>query len=115
METIGDCYMVAGGLMKVDEETGAVTVRSEDVDPLHAVRTVQFAKVGARALLAAYNAFLAVILQYVYVGARSEGVDSLHAARTLQPAKVGYQTVSRTLCRVQLPWLKYAHRVPYGN
>ncbi|KAG2435681.1 hypothetical protein HXX76_006881 [Chlamydomonas incerta] len=44
VETIGDCYMVAGGLMKVDEETGAVTVRSDDVDPLHAYRTVQFAK-----------------------------------------------------------------------
>ena len=47
VETIGDCYMVAGGLMKVDEETGAVTVRSDDVDPLHAYRTVQFAKVRA--------------------------------------------------------------------
>ncbi|GIL79928.1 hypothetical protein Vretimale_12545 [Volvox reticuliferus] len=44
VETIGDCYMVAGGLMKVDEETGAVTVRSDDVDPQHAHRTVQFAK-----------------------------------------------------------------------
>ncbi|KAG2434134.1 hypothetical protein HXX76_007861 [Chlamydomonas incerta] len=44
VETIGDCYMVAGGLMKVDEETGAVTVRSDDVDPDHAYRTVQFAK-----------------------------------------------------------------------
>ncbi|KAG2501657.1 hypothetical protein HYH03_000161 [Edaphochlamys debaryana] len=44
VETIGDCYMVAGGLMRVDEETGAVTVRSDDVDPQHAYRTVQFAK-----------------------------------------------------------------------
>ncbi|KAG2501946.1 hypothetical protein HYH03_000444 [Edaphochlamys debaryana] len=44
VETIGDCYMVAGGLMRVDEETGAVTVRSDDVDPQHANRTVQFAK-----------------------------------------------------------------------
>ncbi|KAG2435629.1 hypothetical protein HXX76_006832 [Chlamydomonas incerta] len=49
VETIGDCYMVAGGLMKVDEETGAVTVRSDDVDPLHAYRTVQFAKALLRA------------------------------------------------------------------
>jgi hypothetical protein len=45
VETIGDCYVAAGGLMKVDEETGAVTVRSDDVDPQHANRTVQFAKV----------------------------------------------------------------------
>ncbi|KAG2501536.1 hypothetical protein HYH03_000043 [Edaphochlamys debaryana] len=44
VETIGDCYMVAGGLMRVDEETGAKTVRSDDVDPDHASRTVQFAK-----------------------------------------------------------------------
>ncbi|GLI68031.1 hypothetical protein VaNZ11_012354 [Volvox africanus] len=44
VETIGDCYVAAGGLMKVDEETGAVTVRSDDVDPHHAHRTVQFAK-----------------------------------------------------------------------
>ena len=46
VETIGDCYVAAGGLMKTDEDTGAVTVRSDDVDPLHAYRTVQFAKVG---------------------------------------------------------------------
>ncbi|PNH05888.1 Atrial natriuretic peptide receptor 2 [Tetrabaena socialis] len=51
VETIGDCYVAAGGLMRVDEQTGAVTVRSEDVDPQHASRTVRFAKVGA--LLAA--------------------------------------------------------------
>ncbi|PNH12621.1 Soluble guanylate cyclase 88E [Tetrabaena socialis] len=44
VETIGDCYVAAGGLMRVDEKTGAVTVRSDDVDPLHAYRTVQFAK-----------------------------------------------------------------------
>ncbi|KAG2453840.1 hypothetical protein HYH02_002047 [Chlamydomonas schloesseri] len=50
VETIGDCYMVAGGLMKVDEDTGAVTVRSDDVDPLHAYRTVQFAKALLRAV-----------------------------------------------------------------
>ncbi|GFR52070.1 hypothetical protein Agub_g14593 [Astrephomene gubernaculifera] len=49
VETIGDCYMVAGGLMKVDEETGAVTVRSDDVDPQHAHRTVHFAKALLRA------------------------------------------------------------------
>ncbi|GLC70669.1 hypothetical protein PLESTF_001020000 [Pleodorina starrii] len=49
VETIGDCYVAAGGLMKVDEETGAVTVRSDDVDPQHAHRTVQFAKALLRA------------------------------------------------------------------
>ncbi|GLC70712.1 hypothetical protein PLESTF_001025500 [Pleodorina starrii] len=49
VETIGDCYVAAGGLMKVDEETGAVTVRSDDVDPQHAYRTVQFAKALLRA------------------------------------------------------------------
>ncbi|PNH08005.1 Soluble guanylate cyclase 88E [Tetrabaena socialis] len=49
VETIGDCYVAAGGLMRVDEKTGAVTVRSEDVDPLHAYRTVQFAKALLRA------------------------------------------------------------------
>jgi class 3 adenylate cyclase len=36
--------MVAGGLMKLDETTGAMTVRSDDVDPQHAARTVAFAK-----------------------------------------------------------------------
>ncbi|PNW74300.1 hypothetical protein CHLRE_13g603350v5 [Chlamydomonas reinhardtii] len=49
VETIGDCYVAAGGLMKTDEDTGAVTVRSDDVDPLHAYRTVQFAKALLRA------------------------------------------------------------------
>ncbi|KAG2498034.1 hypothetical protein HYH03_003795 [Edaphochlamys debaryana] len=49
VETIGDCYVAAGGLMRVDEETGAVTVRSDDVDPQHASRTVQFAKALLRA------------------------------------------------------------------
>ncbi|GLC71950.1 hypothetical protein PLESTF_001188000 [Pleodorina starrii] len=49
VETIGDCYVAAGGLMKVDPETGAVTVRSDDVDPQHAQRTVQFAKALLRA------------------------------------------------------------------
>ncbi|PNH01311.1 Atrial natriuretic peptide receptor 1 [Tetrabaena socialis] len=49
VETIGDCYMAAGGLMRVDETTGAVTVRSDDVDPQHALRTVQFAKALLRA------------------------------------------------------------------
>ncbi|PNH10352.1 Atrial natriuretic peptide receptor 2 [Tetrabaena socialis] len=49
VETIGDCYVAAGGLMRVDEATGAVTVRSDDVDPLHAYRTVQFAKALLRA------------------------------------------------------------------
>ncbi|GLC70690.1 hypothetical protein PLESTF_001022800 [Pleodorina starrii] len=49
VETIGDCYVAAGGLMKVDEETGAVTVQSDDVDPQHAHRTVQFAKALLRA------------------------------------------------------------------
>ncbi|PNH12624.1 Soluble guanylate cyclase 88E [Tetrabaena socialis] len=49
VETVGDCYVAAGGLMRVDEQTGAVTVRSDDVDPLHAYRTVQFAKALLRA------------------------------------------------------------------
>ncbi|PNH06636.1 Soluble guanylate cyclase 88E [Tetrabaena socialis] len=49
VETIGDCYVVAGGLMREDEETGAVTVRSDDVDPQHAYRTIQFAKALLRA------------------------------------------------------------------
>ncbi|PNH06625.1 Soluble guanylate cyclase 88E, partial [Tetrabaena socialis] len=49
VETIGDCYVAAGGLMRVDEETGAVTVRSDDVDPQHANSTVQFAKALLRA------------------------------------------------------------------
>ncbi|PNH06626.1 Soluble guanylate cyclase 88E [Tetrabaena socialis] len=49
VETIGDCYVAAGGLMRVDEETGAVTVRSDDVDPQHANNTVQFAKALLRA------------------------------------------------------------------
>ncbi|PNH07554.1 Guanylate cyclase soluble subunit beta-2 [Tetrabaena socialis] len=44
VETIGDCYVAAGGLMRVDEDTGSVTVRSDDVDPQHANSTVQFAK-----------------------------------------------------------------------
>ena len=45
METIGDCYMVAGGLIRRDEE-GFPSVHDGAVDPLHAVRVMSFAKVG---------------------------------------------------------------------
>ncbi|EFJ49535.1 guanylyl and adenylyl cyclase family member, partial [Volvox carteri f. nagariensis] len=45
VETIGDCYVAAGGLMKVDEETGAVTVRSDDA-LLHAASAVRLPTSG---------------------------------------------------------------------
>ncbi|KAG2492758.1 hypothetical protein HYH03_008923 [Edaphochlamys debaryana] len=53
VETIGDCYMVAGGLMASDRTGGPLgygrSVRGEgDTDPLHALRVVAF----ARAMLA---------------------------------------------------------------
>lgn len=70
METIGDCYMAAGGLMRVDEQTGATGVLPEgEVDPLHAVRTVQFAKVGARAVIAVlYSCLSYCIRKYEDLG-----------------------------------------------
>ena len=43
LETVGDCYIVVGGLMHTDED-GYTSVR-EDVDPLHAVSVMRFAKV----------------------------------------------------------------------
>lgn len=47
VETIGDCYMVAGGLVKKDAD-GFKAVMSNGVDPLHAVRVMDFAKVRVR-------------------------------------------------------------------
>ncbi|KXZ49017.1 hypothetical protein GPECTOR_23g106 [Gonium pectorale] len=49
VETIGDCYVVAGGLVRYDED-GLCTVLPEgDVDELHAVRVMEFAKAMLRA------------------------------------------------------------------
>ncbi|GIL79504.1 hypothetical protein Vretifemale_8788, partial [Volvox reticuliferus] len=45
VETIGDCYFVAGGLMREDEDgMTAVCDRSSKEDPLHAERVLAFAK-----------------------------------------------------------------------
>ncbi|KAG2425947.1 hypothetical protein HXX76_013320 [Chlamydomonas incerta] len=45
VETIGDCYMVAGGLVARDEDGYGRAVRGQgDVDPLHAMRVVAFAR-----------------------------------------------------------------------
>ena len=43
IETVGDCYIVAGGLMHKDGD-GYTSVR-EDKDPMHAVHVFEFAKV----------------------------------------------------------------------
>ncbi|KAG2433319.1 hypothetical protein HXX76_008385 [Chlamydomonas incerta] len=48
VETIGDCYMVAGGLVAHDDD-GYKSVISEGEDPLHAVRVMEFAKAMLRA------------------------------------------------------------------
>ncbi|GLC38980.1 hypothetical protein PLESTB_001781800 [Pleodorina starrii] len=48
VETIGDCYFVAGGLIAEDEH-GMATVRDNMTDPLHAQKVFDF----ARAMLAA--------------------------------------------------------------
>ncbi len=47
METIGDCYLVAGGLVAYDRD-GYKSVLEGAEDPLHAVRVMEFAKVGRR-------------------------------------------------------------------
>ena len=43
VETAGDCYIVAGGLMHNDVD-GYTSVRKE-IDPLHALTVLEFAKV----------------------------------------------------------------------
>ncbi|KAG2453348.1 hypothetical protein HYH02_001572 [Chlamydomonas schloesseri] len=49
VETIGDCYFVAGGLVHEDED-GMAAVRGKDrVDPLHAARVFEFAQAMLRA------------------------------------------------------------------
>ncbi|GIM00513.1 hypothetical protein Vretimale_5516 [Volvox reticuliferus] len=48
VETIGDCYMVAGGLIRKDEEGFASVQGPGAVDPLHAVRVMSFAKAMLR-------------------------------------------------------------------
>lgn len=45
VETIGDCYLVAGGLVAYDRD-GYKSVLEGSEDPLHAVRVMEFAKVG---------------------------------------------------------------------
>ncbi|GFR41994.1 hypothetical protein Agub_g2807 [Astrephomene gubernaculifera] len=48
VETIGDCYMVAGGLMARDAD-GFMTVRGQDsMDELHAAKVMSFAKAMLR-------------------------------------------------------------------
>lgn len=45
VETIGDCYMVAGGLVARDGDGYGRAVRGAgDTDPLHAMRVVAFAR-----------------------------------------------------------------------
>ncbi|KXZ48106.1 hypothetical protein GPECTOR_30g201 [Gonium pectorale] len=44
VETIGDCYFVAGGLMARDEDGAMVVRRGADTDPLHAKRVFDFSK-----------------------------------------------------------------------
>ncbi|KAG2448053.1 hypothetical protein HYH02_007080 [Chlamydomonas schloesseri] len=48
VETIGDCYMVAGGLVAYDQD-GYKSVIAGEEDPLHAVRVMEFAKAMLRA------------------------------------------------------------------
>ncbi|GFR47225.1 hypothetical protein Agub_g8909 [Astrephomene gubernaculifera] len=48
VETIGDCYMVAGGLIRKDEEGFPSVHDPGAVDPLHAVRVMSFAKAMLR-------------------------------------------------------------------
>ncbi|KXZ45916.1 hypothetical protein GPECTOR_49g500 [Gonium pectorale] len=48
VETIGDCYVVAGGLVAYDED-GYKSVISGTEDPLHALRVLEFAKAMLRA------------------------------------------------------------------
>ncbi|GLI67470.1 hypothetical protein VaNZ11_011685 [Volvox africanus] len=49
VETIGDCYVVAGGLVRYDED-GLCTVLPEgEIDELHAVRVMEFAKAMLKA------------------------------------------------------------------
>lgn len=45
VETIGDCYMVAGGLVARDVDGYGRAVRGQgDTDPFHAMRVVAFAR-----------------------------------------------------------------------
>ncbi|GFR43934.1 hypothetical protein Agub_g5072, partial [Astrephomene gubernaculifera] len=44
VETIGDCYMVAGGLVRTDGEGNKSVIGEGSEDALHAVRVMSFAK-----------------------------------------------------------------------
>lgn len=44
VETIGDCYMVAGGLMQHDADGFVGVLPAGETDPLHALRVFSFAK-----------------------------------------------------------------------
>ena len=46
VETVGDCYIVAGGLIRKDDD-GFSSVQT-GVDPLNAVTVLEFAKVWQR-------------------------------------------------------------------
>ncbi|GFR42209.1 hypothetical protein Agub_g3100, partial [Astrephomene gubernaculifera] len=49
VETIGDCYMVAGGLVAYDDDGYKSVISGGQEDPLHAVKTMEFAKAMLRA------------------------------------------------------------------
>ncbi|EFJ40061.1 guanylyl and adenylyl cyclase family member [Volvox carteri f. nagariensis] len=49
VETIGDCYFVAGGLIQEDED-GMTAVRDNQTDPLHAQKVFEFARVSLSVL-----------------------------------------------------------------
>ncbi|KXZ52754.1 hypothetical protein GPECTOR_8g145 [Gonium pectorale] len=48
VETIGDCYMVAGGLVRTDGEGNKTVIDDGSEDALHAVRVMSFAKAVMR-------------------------------------------------------------------
>ncbi|KAG2499423.1 hypothetical protein HYH03_002370 [Edaphochlamys debaryana] len=49
VETIGDCYVVAGGLVRYDEDGFCSVLPEGETDSLHAVRCMEFAKAMLRA------------------------------------------------------------------
>lgn len=48
VETIGDCYFVAGGLIAEDEDGFMTAMRDQQPDPLHAKKVFDFARVSGR-------------------------------------------------------------------
>ncbi|GIL59323.1 hypothetical protein Vafri_14218 [Volvox africanus] len=77
VETIGDAYVVAGGLVRYDTDGFRCVLPEGEVDHLHAVRVVEFARAmlrAARGLTLPHTGEAVMLRLGVHSGALMSGV-----------------------------------------